>query len=187
VDGIPTYSSTDTSPPSVSPPPDRPVRYGSDADTQEAVTTDQSATVIDSAPIEQLVANSTIDIAGALKASRSRWRSYKIWFAVLSALFLIAAVMVVGSASAVSPAAAFIATTGAAIILGAIWLHGHESSTISLDYDLSADELERFEALARAFDALASCTRIWREKQEADSQCGCRQDGRKETDCAKAW
>jgi hypothetical protein len=160
------YSSIDSSP-----PPDRPVRYDSDADTHEPVTTDQNATVIDSAPIEQLVANSTIEIAGALKASRSRWRLYKVWLTVLSALFVVAAVMVVGSASAVPPAAAFIATAGAVIILGAIWVHGRESSTISLDYDLSAEELQRFEALARAFDALARCTHVWRiplEKQEAD-------------------
>jgi hypothetical protein len=160
------YSSTDTSP-----PPDRPVRYDSDANTHEAVTRDQGATVIDSAPIEQLVANSTIDIASALSASRSRWRFYKIWFAVLSALFVVAAVMVVGSASTVPPSAAFIATAGAVIILGAIWLHGRESSTISLDYDLSADELQRFEALTQAFKALASCARVWRiplEKEEAD-------------------
>jgi len=160
------YSSADSSP-----PPDRPTRYDSDADTHEPVTTDQSATVIDSAPIEHLVANSTVDIAGALNASRSRWRLYKVWLTVLSALFVVAAVMVVASVSAVPPAAAFIATAGAVIILGAILLHGRESSTISLDYDLSAGELQRFEALTRAFDALAHCTNVWRiplEKQEAD-------------------
>jgi hypothetical protein len=129
---------------------------------QTQAPADQSATVIDSAPIQQLVANSTIDIAGALIASKSRWRLYKIWLAILSALFVVAAVTVVGSVSAVPPAAVFIATAGAVIILGAFWLYGRESSTISLDYDLSADELERFEALTRAFNALASCERVWR-------------------------
>src|SRR4051794_3895267 len=68
-------------------PPDRPVRYVSDADTAEPVATDQGAIVIDSASIEQLVANSTIDIAGALNASRARWRAYKGGLTVLSALF----------------------------------------------------------------------------------------------------
>ena len=154
-----------------SPPPDRPVHYSGDADTHDPSTSDERTTVIDSAPIEQLVANSTIEITSALNASRSRWRSYKVWLAVLSALFVVAAVTVVNSVSAVPPAAAFIATTGAAIILGAIGLHGRESSTISLDYDLSRDEFERFKALTLAFNALAECARIWRiplEKQEAD-------------------
>jgi hypothetical protein len=152
-------------------PPDRPVRYVSDADTAEPVATDQGATVIESASIEQLVANSTIDIAGALNASRARWKAYKGGLTVLSALFVIAAVMVAGSASSVPPAAAFVGTAGAVIILGAIWLHGRRASTISLDYDLSADELERFKALTSAFDALAGCRQVWRvpsERQEAD-------------------
>src|SRR4029077_20285350 len=69
-------------------PPNRPVRYVSDADAPEPVTTDQSATVIDSASIEQLVANSTIDIAGALNASRSRWHTYKGWLTVRRSLWL---------------------------------------------------------------------------------------------------
>lgn len=152
-------------------PPDRPVRYVGDADTPEPVATDQGATVIDSASIEQLVANSTIDIAGALNASRARWRAYKGGLTILSALFVIAAVLVAGSASSVPPAAAFVATAGAVLILGAIWLHGRQASTISLDYDLSAAELERFKALTSAFDALAGCRQIWRvpsERQEAD-------------------
>jgi hypothetical protein len=160
------YSSGDSSQPA-----DRPVRYVSDADTPGPAAIDQSATVIDSASIEQLVANSTIDIAGALNASRVRWRAYKGGLTVLSALFVIAAVMVVGSTSTVPPAAAFVATAGAVIILGAIWLHGRQASTISLNYDLSADELEQFKALTRAFDALAGCRQVWRiplEKQESD-------------------
>ncbi|MFK4507064.1 DUF4236 domain-containing protein [Bradyrhizobium daqingense] len=151
-------------------PPDGSIRNVSDANTEPA-TTDQGATVIDSASIEQLVANSTIDIAGALNASRARWRAYKGGLAVLSVLFVVAAVALAGSALTVPPAAAFVATAGAVIILGAIWLHGRQASTISLDYDLSTDEHERFKALTRAFDALAGCSKIWRiplEKQEAD-------------------
>lgn len=156
--------------PGNSAPANRPVRFDSnaDAETPEPVTTDQSATIIDSAPIEQLIANSTIDIAGALKTSRSRWRTYKMWLAILSAFFVVGAFKV---ADFVPPMALVFTAAGVFIILGATLLHGREASTISLDYDLSAHELERFKALTRAFDALAGCTRIWRiplENQEAD-------------------
>jgi hypothetical protein len=151
--------------------PDRPAACGEGADGDEPPAPDASTTVIGSAPIEQLVAHSTIDIAGELSASRSRWRRYKALLAVLSTLFVAAAVMVAGSTSAVPPEAAFIAAAGAVIILGALAIHGRESSTISLDYDLSADGSARFEALTHGFSALAGCSRIWRiplERQEAD-------------------
>ncbi|HMF66203.1 MAG TPA: hypothetical protein VK602_01170, partial [Phyllobacterium sp.] len=151
--------------------PNRPVGYTGDTGPYEPTSSDRNATVIDSAPIEQLVANSTIDIADTLRASRSRWQSYKTLIAVLSAIFVVAAFSILNSAPAVSPAAAFIATAGAVIILGAIWVHGLQSSTVSLDYNLSSEESERFVALTRAFGALAGCSRIWRiplEKQQAD-------------------
>jgi hypothetical protein len=118
-----------------------------------------------------LVASSTIDIAEALNASRSRWQLYKALLAVLVALFVVGAFAVVSSAPAVSPIAAFIVTAGAVIILGAITVHGLQSSTISLDYDLSSEAAERFEALGRAFGALAGCSSVWSiplERQEAD-------------------
>src|SRR5881392_3028596 len=51
-----------------------PLPSAEDAVPNEPTTLDQTGTVIDSAPIEQLVASSTIDIAEALNASRSRWR-----------------------------------------------------------------------------------------------------------------
>jgi hypothetical protein len=139
-------------------------------ESNEATSVDRSATVIDSAPIEQLVASSTIDIAEALNASGSRWQLYKAMLAVLVALFVVGAFAVVSSAPAVSPIAAFIVTAGAVIILGAMTVHGLQSSTVSLDYDLSS-ESQRFEALRNAFGAVASCNRVWRiplERQEAD-------------------
>src|SRR5436309_227393 len=94
----------------------------------EPTNSDANATIIDSAPIEQLVANSTVDIAAALNESKSRWRSYKVLLTVLSALFVVGAVTTIGSVSAVSPIAAFIATAGAVIIIGATAVHGRKSS-----------------------------------------------------------
>jgi hypothetical protein len=91
--------------------------------------------------------------------------------AVLSTVFAVAAGIVIGSASAVSPLGTFIASAGALIIIGSLALHGRESSTVSLDYDLSTDQSERFTALANAFSALAACNRIWRiplEWRESD-------------------
>jgi hypothetical protein len=137
----------------------------------EATNLDRSATVIDSAPIEQLVASSTIDIADAMNASRSRWQLYKTLLVVLSVGSLVGAFLVVGSTAAISPAAAFMVAAGAVIILGAIMVHGRETSTVSLDYDLSGEGSQRFEALRDAFGALASCSRVWSvplEKQQAD-------------------
>ena len=152
--------------------PGQPTRYDNDVYAPEPATADDpSATVIDSAPIEQLVANSTIDVATALNASLGRSHSYKMWLIFLSAIFSLVALVVVASPTSVTPAAAIVAVAGAVIILGSIWLHGRESSSISLDYDLSAEELGRFEALASAFDALARSNNVWRiplEKQQAD-------------------
>ena len=151
-------------------PPNRQVRYTGDTDAYEPTSSDGNATVIDSAPIEQLVANSTIDVAKALNASRARWNSYKILLAVLSALFVAASVMAMASGAALPPAVVFSAVIGAAIIIGSIALHGRRSSTVSLDYGLSTEESERFDALTRAFGALAGCSRIWRIPQEKEQK-----------------
>lgn len=121
------------------------------------------ATVFDSAPIDQLVANSTIAIAGALNEGRSRWRTYKLLLALLAASFVFAGVMAASSSlSSVPPMAAFLVVAGAVIIFSAIAIHGREISTVSLDYELSAEEAERFKSLTSSFDALAGCSRTWR-------------------------
>src|SRR5437868_789287 len=142
------------------------------ATTQQPLPSDDhGTTVIDSAPIDQLVANSTIDIAQALVACRSRWRTYKGLIAILSILFVVAAIMIVGSGTPIPPVAAFIIAAGAVVILGSLVLHGRQSSTVLLDYELSTDQSGRFEALTRSFGELAHCGRIWNvplEKQETD-------------------
>jgi hypothetical protein len=141
------------------------------ATLQSPTVDDPGATVIDSAPIDQLIANSTIDVAQTLVACRSRWRMYKTLIAILSVLFVVAAIMIMGSRSAISPIAAFVMVAGAALILGSLVLHGRQSSTLSLDYELSEDQSARFEALTRAFSGMAGCARIWSiplEKQATD-------------------
>ncbi len=100
--------------------PNGPLPNAGDTESNEATSLNRSATVIDSAPIEQLVAGSTIDIAEALNASRSRWQLYKALLAVLVALLVVGAFAVVSSTPAVSPIAAFIVTAGVVIILGAM-------------------------------------------------------------------
>src|SRR6266536_852950 len=80
-------------------PPNRPLPNPGDAESNEANSVDRRATVIDSAPIEQLVASSTIDIAEALNASRSKWQLYKALLVVLSTVSLVGAFVVVGSAT----------------------------------------------------------------------------------------
>lgn len=156
------YATTGASP---TPPPEAP-----DFPTHGPIGSDQG-TVIDSAPIDELVANSTIEIAQSLAAGRSRWRRYKMLIAMLSLIFAFAAIMVIGSASAVPPVAAFIMTAGVVLVLGSLTVHGRESSTVSLEYELSAEQSARFETLAHAFRELASCGRTWNiplERQEAD-------------------
>ncbi|WP_156795737.1 hypothetical protein [Bradyrhizobium icense] len=132
---------------------------------------DPGTTVIDSAPIDQLVANSTIEIAQTLAACESRWRTYKVLIAIVSALFVVAAIMIGGSGAAIPPIAAFTMAAGSVLVLGSLVLHGRQSNTLLLDYELSADQSERFEALTRAFSEMARCGRIWNiplEKREAD-------------------
>ncbi|TYO61856.1 DUF4236 domain-containing protein [Bradyrhizobium hipponense] len=151
--------------------PNRSIRHTADSGTDEPSSFDQSATVIDSAPIDELVANSTVHVAGALNAGRSRWRSYRMLLIVLSFFFLGAAAVAIGSAPAIPPIVALTVTAGAVIILGAVAVHGRQSSTVTLDYELSGEASERFDALKHAFDALAACRRIWRiplERQESD-------------------
>ncbi|WP_409190638.1 DUF4236 domain-containing protein [Bradyrhizobium sp. RDM4] len=151
--------------------PNRSIRRTADPGKDEPSSLDQSATIIDSAPVEELVANSTVHIAGALNAGRSRWRSYKILLIVLLFLFLGTAAVAIGSAPAIPPIVAFIVTAGAVIILSAVAVHGRQSSTVTLDYELSGEASERFAALKYAFDALAACSQIWRiplERQESD-------------------
>jgi hypothetical protein len=135
---------------------------------QQPPSNGHGTTVIDSAPIDQLVANSTIDIAQTLAACGARWRTYKVLIAILSILFAVAVVAIVAP---IPPVAAFTMGAGAVLILGSLVLHGRQSSTVLLDYELSTDQSERFEALTRSFGDLAHCGRIWNvplEKQEAD-------------------
>lgn len=136
-----------------------------------STTREPIGTVIDSASIDELVANSTIEIAQTVAVGRSRWRRYKILIAILSALFAVSALMLAGSASAAPPVAAFVLTAGVVLVLGSLAVHCRETSTVSLVYELSAEQSARFEALTRAFHDLASCGRIWNvplERQEAD-------------------
>lgn len=152
------YASAGASPPPLPEAPNSPTREPID-------------TVIDSASIDELVANSTIEIAQTLAVGRSRWRRYKILIAILSALFAVSALMLAGSASAAPPVAAFVLTAGVVLVLGSLAIHGRETSTVSLVYELSAEQSARFVSLTRAFNDLASCGRIWNvplERQEAD-------------------
>ncbi|MCK1707846.1 DUF4236 domain-containing protein [Bradyrhizobium sp. 143] len=152
------YASVGASPPPLPEAPDSPTR-------------EPIGTVIDSASIDELVANSTIEIAQTLAVGRSRWRRYKILIAILSALFAVSALMLAGSASAAPPVAAFVLTAGVVLVLGSLAIHCRETSTVSLVYELSAEQSARFEALSGAFHDLASCGRIWNvplERQEAD-------------------
>lgn len=152
------YASVGASPPPLPEAPNSPTR-------------EPIGTVIDSASIDELVANSTIEIAQTLAIGRSRWRRYKILIAILSALFAVSALMLAGSASAARPVAAFVLTAGVVLVLGSLAIHGRETSTVSLVYELSAEQSVRFEALTRTFHDLASCGCIWNvplERQEAD-------------------
>ncbi|MGY8666284.1 hypothetical protein Q3C01_28585 [Bradyrhizobium sp. UFLA05-109] len=131
-------------------------------------TNDEAATIIDSAPIEQLVANSTIDIAGALNDARSRWRSYRSALCCFSVLFALVLIVAIKNAS---PAVAFLVAACAALILGGIFSHGRSVSTLSLDYDLTNQDLKRFGDLTKAFAALSTSSGLWRiplEREQPD-------------------
>ncbi|WP_420971986.1 hypothetical protein [Bradyrhizobium sp. B120] len=137
----------------------------------EPTNADQDAVVIDSAPIEQLVADSTVDIAGALNEGAARWRAYKTGLTLLTVFFVAIVALTLRGGSESAPIAVLALVAGAAIVTGAIAIHGRQSSTVSLDYELTGEESERFEALSRAFGVMASCSGLWRiplEKQETD-------------------
>ncbi|WP_298875727.1 DUF4236 domain-containing protein [uncultured Bradyrhizobium sp.] len=129
--------------------------------TDNPVTSDQNAATIESAPIEQLVANSTMEIAQALNANRSRWQSRKVLLTILAIAFAVAITATANAAGNTSPNGVFLMILGASIIWIATAFYSRQSLILSLQYDLSDKELEPFNRLARAFNTMARCRYIW--------------------------
>jgi hypothetical protein len=116
---------------------------------------------LESAPIEQLVAKSTIEIAQTLSANHARWRTRKPLLAVLAIVFVAGIVASANAAGSNLQNAIILMIFGACIVWLAAALYGRQSLIVSLEYDLSDEELEPFNQLARAFNTIASCERVW--------------------------
>jgi hypothetical protein len=138
---------------------------------ETSVTSNPNTKALESASIEQLVAKSTIEIAQTLSANSAKWRSQKAILAVLAIIFLIGIFVAANAAGSLFQSAIILMIVGACIIWSAIALYGRRSLIISLDYNLSDEELEPFNQLAMAFKTLASCERVWQiplERTESD-------------------
>ena len=127
----------------------------------DPVTSDRNVTVFESAPIEQLVAKSTIEIAQTLSANQARWRFRKALLAVLAIVLVAGIVVSANAAESILQSAMILMIVGACIIWLAAALYGRQSLIVSLEYDLSDEELEPFNRLAKAFNSVASCERVW--------------------------
>jgi hypothetical protein len=127
----------------------------------DPVTSNRNATILESAPIEQLVAKSTIEIAQTLSANHARWRSRKALLAVLATVFVAGIIVSANAAGSILQSAIILMIAGACIIWLAAALYGRQSLIVSLEYDLSDKELEPFNRLTGAFNTVASCERVW--------------------------
>jgi hypothetical protein len=126
---------------------------------------------LESAPIEQLVAKSTIEIAQTLSANQARWRSRKALLAVLAIVFAAGIAFSANAAGSILQSAIILMIVGACIIWLAAALYVRQSLIVSLEYDLSNEELDPFNRLVRAFNAIASCERVWQipiERSQTD-------------------
>jgi Protein of unknown function (DUF4236) len=154
------YSSRRGSEDSNDPPP-----HATDANTpsgiDDPVTSNRNATILESAPIEQLVAKSTIEIAHILSANHARWRSRKALLAVLAIVFLAGIIVSANAAGSILQSAIILMIVGASMIWLAAALYGRQSLIVSLEYDLSDEEIKPFNRLARAFNTIASCECVW--------------------------
>ena len=109
-----------------------------------SVTSNGNATILESAPIEQLVAKSTIEIAQTLSANHARWRTRKALLAVLAIVFVAGIVASANAAGSNLQSAIILMILGACIIWFAAALYGRQSLIVSLEYDLSDEELGPF-------------------------------------------
>jgi hypothetical protein len=131
----------------------------SQADT--VAISNPNAEVFESSPIDQLVTNSTADIAHILSANKARWPKYKALITVLAFLFgggIIASAIVAGDAS--QPL-----TIALAIVAVLIWptvaVCLYRACITSIEYDLSESEMARFNRLSSGFDLVTRSERVW--------------------------
>jgi hypothetical protein len=131
----------------------------------------QNITLLESAPIAQLVARSTVEIAETLGTNQNKWRFRKTLMTVLAVLFGSGIILCAVAAGSLFQSAIIFMIIGASIILCATALYGRQSLIISLEYDLSDQELKPFNRLAESFKMLANCKRVWQiplERSESD-------------------
>jgi Protein of unknown function (DUF4236) len=96
-----------------------PPAHATDANTpsgMDEVTSNRNATILESAPIEQLVAKSTIEIAQTLSANQARWRTRKALLAVLAIVFLVGIAVSANAAGSIFQSAIILMIVGACII-----------------------------------------------------------------------
>jgi len=121
----------------------------------------RNTTILESAPIEQLAAKSTIEIAQTLITNHAKWRARKALLFVLAIVFVAGIVASANAAGSNSQSAIILMILGASIIWLAAALYGRQSLVVSLEYNLSDEELEPFNHLVRAFNTIATCEGVW--------------------------
>jgi hypothetical protein len=125
----------------------------------EAKKNEPSATVFESAAIEELVAQSTSELAPILDGAQKQWGWSPIVLALALSAFALAALYHSQPATIGALVFGIIAWPAMAIL-------DRKGRTITLEYNLN-DDLERnFHRLVSAFNGLAACQRVWRVPSE---------------------
>jgi hypothetical protein len=118
--------------------------------TITASSADPGATVFNSASIEQLVSGSTSELAPVLEAIRKRWRFTPILLASASLAFALAV-------WSNTPPAVIGTIVFAVFAWPTVAMLDRHRLTITLDYDLQANEAQKFNNLVQKFQGLAKC------------------------------
>jgi hypothetical protein len=144
------HSAEDSVPADIAPPP---------------LVSSCEAKVFESAPIDEMVANSTAEIAQTLGANKDRWRAHKALLVVLAILF--ASPAVASSLVAAALPLVFGVSLAACVVWLALAIYLRQSCTTWVEYDFSASEVEPFNRFNSAFKTLVRCDRIWQIPIEA--------------------
>jgi hypothetical protein len=141
------------------------------AEEHAITSTDPNATIFESAPIEQLIANSTSEIAETLNITRRRWYFTKVILITLAIILGAGIVALAGTAGSISHPVVVLAIAIGCGTMFAVSLVIRHRLTTTLDYNLPDAEMGAFNKLSEAFKKLAQSKRLWRipmQKEQRD-------------------
>ena len=114
-----------------------------------------NAELLETSPVEDLVAGSTSELAPLLNSARNRLLIQLVVLALITSLFVLAIAYN-------SPPASVAAAVLGLIIWSAAALFDQHRLTVTLEYNLQDNQSQPFNELVKAFQGLMDCRRTWR-------------------------